>query len=533
MENIQRVEIKKINTNHDEYELILYIDDQLTELSSELGTVPIEKRDMTTIANKIVKERFPNVKVTIAKVFIGGIAMASFNLTTHSLSTEAAEPNSTSVSSVQTSSVYYSVASGDTLWNLSVKFGSSVDQIKKANNLTSDVLQVNQHLIIPKAYHTVAVGDYLTVLAKKYGVTVNAIKEANGMTSDDTRLGQTLIIPQIINGQTTAPATNIPQPATQNQASKYTVVAGDSLSVIAKRLGTTVEALRSTNNLTSDIIRVGQVLTIPASANTETQTASTSPTIQEQSKTTSSYSVVSGDSLSVIAKKNNISVDQLKQANQLTSDIIRVGQLLIIPNGQSGINDAPSPTPAVTTIELNDVQKNLKALGYFAVSATTTSGNEDQSTKQAVKTFQGDYGLPVTGNADQATTTAIEHAMVKKSLINDTSRYLGVPYVWGGTTPSGFDCSGFVYYMFKQQGINMTRNTSAGLNNTGIPIDRSHLQPGDLVFFAVNTTGTISHVGFYLGDNQFISATSSKGIAAASIDSSYWGKYYVGAKRVY
>jgi peptidoglycan DL-endopeptidase LytF len=124
---------------------------------------------------------------------------------------QAAEPTTSQVENP--SKAYYQVASGDTLWIISRKFNTSVDFIKKANYLISDVLQLNQRLIIPKAFHKVTTGDYLTVLAKKYGTTVDAIKEVNNLTSDATRLGQTLIIPILIDG------TEIPKTAhttTQN-----------------------------------------------------------------------------------------------------------------------------------------------------------------------------------------------------------------------------------------------------------------------------------------------------------------------------
>lgn len=247
-------------------------------------------------------------------------------------------------------------------------------------------------------------------------------------------------------------------------------------------------------------------------------------------KEVTSYTVVAGDSLSVIAKKFNVSVNQLKQANHLTSDIILVGQVLTIP-GATQPNAAETPARVETNDNLTVVQKNLKELGYYAVP--TMTGSYDATTTAAIKNFQADYGLNVTGKIDTATMTAIDHAIVKKALTEDATRYLGVPYKWGGTTPAGFDCSGFVYYMFNQHGVNMARNTSSGLAKMGIGISKSKLQPGDLVFFAVNNPNTISHVGFYMGNNQFIFATSSKGIAVASMNDSYWSKYYVGAKRVY
>ena len=101
---------------------------------------------------------------------------------------------------------------------------------------------------------------------------------------------------------------------------------------------------------------------------------------------------------------------------------------------------------------------------------------------------------------------------IKSEVIDIAKSYIGVPYVWGGTTPSGFDCSGFIRYVFEKVGINLPR-ISADQYNAGTKVSKADLQPGDLVFFekTYNKAG-ITHSGIYIGNNEFISATSSKGI---------------------
>jgi peptidoglycan endopeptidase LytE len=106
------------------------------------------------------------------------------------------------------------------------------------------------------------------------------------------------------------------------------------------------------------------------------------------------------------------------------------------------------------------------------------------------------------------------------------SKYLGTPYVWGGTTPKGFDCSGFVRYVYQQNGMELPRTSRNMYKSIGTPV--TILQSGDLVFFADRKT--IDHVGIYIGNNKFISA-ASKGVRIDSL-SSQWGNKYVGAKRV-
>ncbi|MEV2909930.1 NlpC/P60 family protein [Paenibacillus larvae] len=114
----------------------------------------------------------------------------------------------------------------------------------------------------------------------------------------------------------------------------------------------------------------------------------------------------------------------------------------------------------------------------------------------------------------------------KKSIVSKATRQIGVPYLWGGASPNGFDCSGLVTYIFKQQGINLPR-TSSGMYGVGTSV--SNPEQGDLVFFADG--GKVFHVGIYVGGNQFISATDD-GVKIDSLGNRYWNKFYIGAKKV-
>jgi cell wall-associated NlpC family hydrolase len=106
-------------------------------------------------------------------------------------------------------------------------------------------------------------------------------------------------------------------------------------------------------------------------------------------------------------------------------------------------------------------------------------------------------------------------------------RYLGVPYVWGGASPAGFDCSGLVSYVYAQLGISLPHYTVAQWNAT-IPISRGQLQPGDLVFF-----DSLGHVGIYIGGNQFIHAPHTGDVVrVSSLGESWYASHFDGARRV-
>ncbi|PLT28215.1 C40 family peptidase [Peribacillus deserti] len=183
--------------------------------------------------------------------------------------------------------------------------------------------------------------------------------------------------------------------------------------------------------------------------------------------------------------------------------------------------------PAQTHTDVKQLQALLKVKSYFNYTGSYTTYYGSYTT-DAVKRFQRAKGLTADGISGSTTYKALGVYKVDNTrLIHFAKKFMGVPYVWGGTSPSGFDCSGFIYYVFKEQGIYLPRTSSALYSNIGLRV--SAPKAGDLVFF--NTSGSgVSHVGIYIGNNEFISATSSKGIAVYSMSNSYWAPKYLGAK---
>ena len=132
---------------------------------------------------------------------------------------------------------------------------------------------------------------------------------------------------------------------------------------------------------------------------------------------------------------------------------------------------------------------------------------------------------------------ALEELSAKGAqLVSLAMQYLGVPYVYGGASPSGFDCSGFVYYLCKSLGVSVPRTATSQWKGGYDKVSRSELQPGDLVFFSSYAGGSsIGHVGIYIGNDQFIhsSSPSSGGVIISGMDENYYSARYVGACRIF
>lgn len=117
-------------------------------------------------------------------------------------------------------------------------------------------------------------------------------------------------------------------------------------------------------------------------------------------------------------------------------------------------------------------------------------------------------------------------------IVATAKQYLGVPYVWGGTSPKGFDCSGLVYYVYGQYGYSLQRRASLQYQYNGTSVSKANLQPGDLVFFS-DDVDPIGHVGMYIGGGQFIHASSGKGcVTISDLSGTYYAQHYTGAKRI-
>jgi len=178
--------------------------------------------------------------------------------------------------------------------------------------------------------------------------------------------------------------------------------------------------------------------------------------------------------------------------------------------------------------ELNYLGYNVGAIdGYFGVK-----------TQLEVVAFQTAKCLSVDGKVGSITANTLNssysaklHTDKANAIIATAEKYIGVPYKWGGESSTGFDCSGFVQYVFTQNGITLPR-VSLDQSTVGTSVNFTNLQAGDLIFFSMENNGTVDHVGIYIGNGQFINASSSLGVTIYPIGP-YWESVEFSARRVF
>ena len=223
----------------------------------------------------------------------------------------------------------YTVKKGDSLYSIAKKYDTTVDEIIKINNLKTNALSIGQQLKLPENYtkedemilpnyinYTVKRGDNLYSIAKLYNTTPDIIIKDNSLSNNNLSIGQNLKIRVTKDSEIIEECFGEDYiPPTTEETRLYTVKKGDSLYTIARNYNTTIDKIKNLNNLTSNNLSIGQILKIPTTTNTNNSII---------------YTVQKGDSLYSIAKKYNTTIDNIKKKNNLTSNLLSIGQKIII-----------------------------------------------------------------------------------------------------------------------------------------------------------------------------------------------------------
>jgi peptidoglycan endopeptidase LytE len=406
-------------------------------------------------------------------------------------------------------------------------------------------------------------GDTLSVIAERTGVDVETLAGLNGI--DDPSfivVGAMLQLPHRDTpalpdaaDATGVPAGVIPNPPPVEPAEPlpapryvYTVQPDDTLSEIASRLGVSSDVLLGMNDIPDpNHIVVGTDLTVPASLQPSPPapvSATPAPVDVAPVVPHVTYVVEPGDTLFGIARRFGVSQADLVEANGLeTADRIVAGQGLVVPIDPSAVpltapTVAPTPTSTPTSVPSPTATPTLSPSPTSTPRAIPTASAGAASTLRATSTpvpTSQPRPSPIIGAT--STAASLTPGALPGTLsgappaVQQALQYVGYPYVWGGTTPAGFDCSGFVYFIENRPGRPFPRDIfsqyDAGPHPTG------QLQPGDLLFFQDTDEPGLSHVGIYMGNGQFVHAIDeAHGVGISSFSESYWFRHWYGATRL-
>jgi cell wall-associated NlpC family hydrolase len=469
---------------------------------------------------------------------------------------------------------YHTVADGESLESIAARHGLGVDTVRWANGLADlDPIVIGQELVLPPAdgvLHYLASGESVREVARSYGVDVDQVAAQNGVRDVDRplrsaqlmvpgarpRLAQAVaalgpvgaaadahdrpegaslfqfadvalwVVEDAEHAAATRRAAATPARSWEEiqreaerataaavaasrrqvpEPTEYTVLAGDTITGLAERYGVTPLTIIAANGLlNSNSLSVGQTLVVPP-------------------VTGVLYRVQEDDTLSEIAQRFQVDLGPIVDYNKLeNAHTLAAGQRLVIPGAEPQRPRPPAPATAPAASAAGAVASSGSNLRLAATGSRASSAPAAVSPPTARRTDPAPPAVPVAAGSGKG------GAMVALAL-----QYLGRPYIWGGTGPHGFDCSGFVYFVHRQSGIALSRGMM-GQYTAGPRIPQSELQPGDIVFFSNTYMPGLSHNGIYIGGGKFVHASDpSVGVVVTPMASAYWASRYSGATRVH
>lgn len=430
------------------------------------------------------------------------------------------------------------VQKNDTVWALSQKYGVSIKSIESLNNINqnSHLIFVGQEINIPEKNNaepktsvsdkvkadsvTVKSGDSLSVIAQRYGVSVNALMQANHLTSSLILVGQQLNIPSgnTVSTHSTyvapaAPASSAAKPQVQTPTSQATQSAASNSAAVSSA----VQSSSAASQTPSSAVTSSAASSVAPSSVAPSSVATASST-QANSAASHSYSKPASAASSASVATN---------ANQAASSAAPQ----ISKQQQAASSVAPSSAPAATNHVASSVVPSSAPAATNHVASSAAPSSAPATTNHVASSAAPSSAAPAASTNHVASSAAPSSAATSNvqntgsvtglatSLANNT-----IPYVWGGKTPAGFDCSGFVSYVFQHAaGISLPSYTVAMesyVNKESV----SAAQPGDLLFWG--TPGATYHVGIYLGNNQYASApTFGQNVKVQTISSYFYPSF--------
>ena len=433
----------------------------------------------------------------------------------------------------------YTVQSGDSLWAIAQKFNTSVDHLKQLNGLTSNLIYVGQTLKIdgqaaaqpakaatPAPAKTVTQPVQQQVPVAKASVASTTQKAAPVQQAQQPSVQSTVKstpavqstvkqAPVASSVSSAAPASS----ATQAQPATSSVATSKVAPAVSSSSATTVSSSQAPVSSSASSASVSSSSasqqTVASSSSSQTSVASSvssaAPASSVSSQSSSKQAVIaanhttatvkSGDSLYAIAQEYGVSVASLREANPNLGNSLTVGQSLIVNN--------PTKNPAAASSSLQQAQASSASsqqqapqVREAAAPQARTANNNQQAAQNNNQQQNNNNNQAAQANskAQQSSTTRTGSG---NNVVSYAESFIGVPYVYGGTTPSGFDCSGFVQYVYNHFGVSLPRTTTQQ-ENYGTQIPVSQAQPGDLYFWG--NKGSAYHVAICVGNGKYIAA---------------------------
>ncbi|MFR8973510.1 SH3 domain-containing protein [Romboutsia timonensis] len=345
-------------------------------------------------------------------------------------------------------------------------------------------------------------------------------------------------------GTVTADALNVRSGPSTSYGITTKLYKGDKVEILETSNGW--HKIKASNGkigwVSGDYIKVSSGSTSQPSTST-TKATVTATSLNVRSGAGTSYSVITklpkGTVVDVLESASN-GWKKIKTSGGTTGWVS--GEYLTTGSaGNSSTNNSTSQTSYKATVNTDSLNMRKGAGTSYSVITKLSNGTvvdvlESASNEwKKIKTSNGTIGWVsgsylANGVVEQTSTPSTNKV---QAVIDLAHKQLGKPYVWGAEGPNSFDCSGLIYYVYKNAASITLPRTSSDQYSAGVAVSRSNLKAGDLIFSSTDGTGNITHVAIYVGDGQMIHAPrNGKNVEKVSINNSYWNKAYVGARRV-